>query len=286
MPKPNNNHDHLFDDIAGNSFARQLSLFDLVLMGVGGTIGVGIFVLTGVAAAQYAGPAVVLSFLFAAFACACAAICYAELASMIPSAGSAYTYTLATLGGTLAYIVGWNLVLEYMVAASTVAVGWSSYFQSLVEPLGIIVPHALAAPPVTCEGGSCALNGRLINLPAVMVTLFCGLLLYRGTKLSATFNMILTLMKVGVILLVIGFGFYYVDYANLTPFVPANSGTYGEYGWSGVIRAAGLVFFAYIGFDIVSTASQEAKNRAETYRSPLSCRWVFALCCMLAWPMS
>jgi basic amino acid/polyamine antiporter, APA family len=279
MPKPNNRHDHLFEDVTDSGFARQLSLSDLTFMGVGGTIGVGIFVLTGVAAAQYAGPAVILSFLFAAFACAGAALCYAELSSMIPSAGSAYTYTLATLGSTLACIVGWNLVLEYLVAASTIAVGWSSYFQSLIEPWGITIPHALAAPPMVCDVNGCASNGRLFNLPAVMVTLFCGFLLYRGTKLSATFNIALTVLKVGVILLVIGFGFAHINPANHTPFIPANTGTYGEYGWSGVIRAAGVVFFAYVGFDMVSTASQEARNPRRDV--PLAILFSLIICTLL-----
>jgi basic amino acid/polyamine antiporter, APA family len=249
-----------FADEQGGAFQRRLGLFDLTAMGVGGTIGAGIFVLTGVAAARYAGPAVIVSFGIAAFVCACAALCYAELASMIPRSGSAYAYSRATLGETIAWIVGWNLILEYLFATATVAVGWSSYFTSLLQVFGVIVPHAVDAAPISCAGADCGFSGDLVNGPAALIVLAVMGLLLTGIRLSAAIVGVVTVFKVGVILMVVILGAPFIRAENYAPFVPPNEGAYGEFGWSGIVRAAGLVFFAYIGFDQVSSCAQEAKN--------------------------
>ena len=235
---------------------RVLGPVNLATLGVGAIIGAGIFVLTGQAAAQYAGPAIVISFVLAGIACAFAGLCYAEMASMIPVAGSAYTYAYATLGEFLAWIIGWDLILEYSLGAATVAVGWSGYMVSFLGDIGITVPPAWAAAPGTTTGGETA----VFNLPASLIVLAVTLLLIRGIRESAGANAAIVIVKVAVILLFIAFGASYIQPDNLTPFVPENTGTFGQYGWSGITRAAGVIFFAYIGFDAVSTAAQEARN--------------------------
>lgn len=241
---------------------RSLGAVNLTLLGIGAIIGAGIFVLTGTAAAQYAGPAIVLSFVLAGLGCLFAGLCYAEFASMIPIAGSAYTYGYATLGELIAWIIGWDLILEYLFAASTVAVGWSGYFTSFLrEELGITIPAALSNAPFTVEGTHTLVpSGAILNLPAMFLVAILTVLLTIGIQESARLNNIIVFVKVLIVFLVIGFGFLYVTPSNWEPFIPPNEGTFGRFGVSGIVRAAGVIFFAYIGFDAVSTAAQEARN--------------------------
>ena len=245
-----------------NELLRTLDARALVLLGIGAIIGTGIFVLTGTAAANHAGPALVVSFLIAGLGCALAGLCYAEFASMIPVSGSAYSYSYATLGELVAWFIGWNLILEYLFAAATVAVGWSGYVVSLVEQLGFHLPDALTNAPLTKGAGHFEIvhTGALVNLPAVLIVAAITALCYVGIHQSARFNAIVVAIKVTVIVLFIGFGMWVIDGANWQPFIPENTGTFGKFGWSGVVQAAGIIFFAYIGFDAVSTAAQEAKN--------------------------
>ncbi len=273
---------------------RTLTATNLVLLGIGAIIGAGIFVLTGTAAANNAGPAIVLSFVLAGFGCLFAGLCYAEFASMIPVAGSAYTYGYATLGEFVAWIIGWDLILEYLFAASTVAVGWSGYFTAFFTSLGIHIPATLAGSPFTvegthtlvrsqlcvdpatggvmvdavsrtaiavanCVGAGGAIQSGVLNVPAMVLVGLLTTLLVIGIKESARFNNIIVYIKVAIVLLVIAFGIKYINTANWVPFIPENLGP-GQFGWSGILRGAGVIFFAYIGFDAVSTAAQEAKN--------------------------
>jgi APA family basic amino acid/polyamine antiporter len=240
---------------------RVLGRWNLINLGVGAIIGAGIFVLTGTAAAQYAGPAIILSFIVAAVVCLLAGLCYAEFASMIPRAGSAYTYSLATLGKTVAWIIGWDLILEYLFAASTVAVGWSGYMVSFLKDFGIVIPARLSQSPLSYSAvDGWHKTGALINLPAMAIIALISFLLFIGVKESIRVNTIIVVLKVSVILLFIGFGLSHVDTANFSPFIPPNLGHTGEFGVSGIFRAAAVIFFAYIGFDAVSTAAQECKN--------------------------
>jgi len=245
-----------------HALKRTLTRLNLITLGIGAIIGAGIFVLTGQAAAAYAGPAVVLSFIVAGIACAFAGSCYAEFASLIPVAGSAYTYAYATLGEFIAWIIGWDLILEYLFGASTVAVGWSGYVVSFFKDIGIVIPAAMSSAPLAFNAATGTWNttGALINFPAVFIVALLTTLLVIGIKESANFNNIIVIIKVTVILLFIGFGVFYISTTNWKPFIPENTGEYGHYGISGILRAAGVVFFAYIGFDAVSTAAQEAKN--------------------------
>jgi APA family basic amino acid/polyamine antiporter len=244
-----------------HTLKRTLTATNLVMLGIGAIIGAGIFVLTGTAAANNAGPAVVLSFVLAGMACLFAGLCYAEFASMIPVAGSAYTYAYATLGEFVAWIIGWDLILEYLFGAATVAVGWSGYFVALLAKLGVVLPPGWTQAPLSVQGTHTLVPnaGGVINLPAVILVLIMTTLLVVGIKESARFNNIIVFVKVAIVFLVIGFGFMFVDPDNWRPFIPPAEGP-GQYGWSGIVRAAGVVFFAYIGFDAVSTAAQEAKN--------------------------
>lgn len=281
------------DDDTG--LKRTLTASNLVLLGIGAIIGAGIFVLTGSAAAQYAGPSIAISFVLAGAGCLFAGLCYAEFASMIPVAGSAYTYGYATMGELIAWIIGWDLILEYLFAASTVAVGWSGYFTAFMSSLGIHLPPALTGAPFSVVGthtlvpaqvcvdpatggvavdavshtavtvANCVtagfqLTAGIVNLPAVVLVLMLTVLLVVGIKESAGFNNVIVYVKLAIVLLVIGFGVKYINAANWTPFMPANTGTFGQFGLSGIVRGAAVVFFAYIGFDAVSTAAQEAKN--------------------------
>lgn len=241
---------------------RTLSALNLTTLGVGAVIGAGIFVLTGTAAAQYAGPGIVISFIIAGIACVFAGLCYAEFASMIPIAGSAYTYAYATLGEFIAWTIGWDLILEYLFGASTVAVGWSGYVVSLCKDLGINVPAAIAQSPFAYDPVTHAWSstGAMVNLPAMFIVAVMTALLVVGIRESANFNNIIVIIKVAIILMFIGIGFAYVTVDNWTPFVPANTGEVGHFGFTGLIRGAAVIFFAYIGFDAVSTAAQEAKN--------------------------
>jgi APA family basic amino acid/polyamine antiporter len=267
-----------------HALKRVLGPLNLMTLGVGAIIGAGIFVLTGLAAAQYAGPGIVLSFMLAGLACAFAGLCYSEFASMIPVAGSAYTYGYATLGEFFAWIIGWDLILEYSVGAATVAVGWSGYVVSFLRGFGIVVPPELISSPGTVlvettagrwealanvadrlasqgiDPASLPQATALFNLPAILIVLAVTALLVRGIQESASANAIIVVVKVAVVLLFIAAGMAYVNPENWQPFIPENTGNYGEYGFSGIVRGAGVVFFAYIGFDAVSTAAQEAKN--------------------------
>ncbi|MEO7199844.1 MAG: amino acid permease [Dokdonella sp.] len=244
---------------------RSLTARHLILLGIGAVIGAGIFVLTGQAAAEHAGPAIILSFVFAGIACALAGLCYAEFAALMPVSGSAYSYSYATLGELVAWFIGWNLVLEYLFAASTVAVGWSGYFNELLRLISgwigysVALPEFLASAPLTFVNGHIATTGTLINLPAVMIVAAISGLCYIGITQSAFVNSIIVAIKVTVILLFLAFAFSYINTENWVPFIPENEGP-GRFGWSGVMRAATIVFFSYIGFDAVSTAAGEAKN--------------------------
>ena len=239
---------------------RSLGAVDLTALGIGSIIGTGIFVLTGTAASMHAGPSLILSMIFAAVACALAGLCYAELAAMMPVAGSAYTYTFATVGEFAAWIIGWDLILEYALSASTVAVGWSGYFVSFLGGLGIRLPPQLIAAP----GVEMVIDGKSVhgvfNLPAFLIVIAVSALLIKGIKESARANTVMVVIKSLVLVVFIGFGAAFVQKANLHPFIPPNAGSFGSFGWSGVLRATGIMFFAYIGFDAVSTAAQESRN--------------------------
>ena len=240
---------------------RALGPWHLISLGIGCIIGAGIFVLTGHAAAGYAGPGVVISFAIAGLGCLFAGLCYSEYASMIPVAGSAYTYTYATLGRFLAWIIGWNLVLEYLAAASTVAVGWSGYFNNFLTSVGLPIPRAFASAPLAGHGfADMIATGSIVNLPAVLLVGFITWVLIVGVKTSANFNNAMVIIKLTIVLVVIFACFSYIVPANHTPFIPPNTGEVGHFGWTGVFRATGVIFFAYIGFDAVSVAAQEAKN--------------------------
>ncbi len=240
---------------------RTLGPFHLITLGIGAIIGAGIFVLTGHAAAEFAGPGVVISFAIAGLGCLFAGLCYSEYASMIPVAGSAYTYTYATLGRLLAWIIGWNLVLEYLATSATVAVGWSGYFGNFLASLRLSVPHVIASAPITATAaGKMALTGALFNLPAMLLVVFVTAFLVLGVRTSANFNNVMVAIKLAIVLAVIFVGFGHVVPANQTPFIPPNAGAFGRFGWTGVFRATGVIFFAYIGFDAVSVAAQEARN--------------------------
>ncbi|MFY9292835.1 MAG: amino acid permease [Methylorubrum rhodinum] len=245
-----------------NKLERHLGPWSLIGLGIGAVIGAGLFSLTGIAAAEHAGPAVVISFAIAAIACAFAGMCYSELAGMIPVAGSAYTYAYATMGEFIAWIIGWDLVLEYAVGAATVSVSWSRYVtRFLQDTLGVTLPGAFAHSPFeTYQLADGTMAHGLVNLPAIFIIVAASALLMVGIRESARVNGAIVLVKIAVVLVVIGVGLFYIKAQNYDPFLPANTGNFGEYGWSGVMRAAGVVFFAYVGFDAVSTAAQEAKN--------------------------
>lgn len=264
---------------------KTLTGLNLTTLGIGAIIGAGIFVLTGQAAAQYAGPGIVISFIISGIACAFAGLCYAEFSSMIPISGSAYTYSYATLGEFLAWIIGWDLILEYLFAASTVSVGWSGYVVSFLRDFGVNIPVALTAASGSVlievpklgwqqltDNLSASLTAQgidpvglphvtaIINLPAMFIIAALTLLLVIGIRESANFNNFMVIVKVSVIILFIAIGFAFIQADHWNPFIPPNTGTWGQFGWSGILRGAGVIFFAYIGFDAVSTAAQEARN--------------------------
>jgi APA family basic amino acid/polyamine antiporter len=240
---------------------RVLGPMNLISLGIGAIIGTGIFVLTGQAAAMHAGPAIVISMVIAGVVSTLAALCYAEFASSVPIAGSAYTYAYATLGEFIAWVIGWDLILEYALGAATVAVGWSGNVDSLLAEFGIRIPAAISAAPGTVvqlvDGGTAT---AVFNLPAVLISVLVTILLVRGVEESATVNAVVVAIKVAIILLVIVAGAAFIRSENYVPFIPPNTGEFGEYGWSGIFRGAAMIFFAYIGFDAVSTAAQEARN--------------------------
>jgi APA family basic amino acid/polyamine antiporter len=240
---------------------RSLGPLHLTALGIGSIIGTGIFVLTGTAASMHAGPALPLSMIIAGIACAFAGLCYAELASMIPVAGSAYTYAYATVGELFAWIIGWDLILEYALSGSTVAVGWSGYFVSLLRDLGLHLPAVLtAAPGVAVTGADGVTVTGFFNVPAAAIILVVTALLTIGIRESARTNTVLVIIKSAVLVVFVVAGISYVQREHLTPFIPPNAGEFGAFGWSGVLRGAAIIFFAYIGFDAVSTAAQEARK--------------------------
>ncbi|MFN8405909.1 MAG: amino acid permease [Sphingobacteriaceae bacterium] len=257
---------------------RTLGPGNLVALGVGAIIGAGLFVQTARAAAEHAGPAVTLGFILAAIGCALAGLCYAEFASMIPIAGSAYTYTYATMGETLAWIVGWDLVLEYSVAASAVSIAWSEYLNKLLETFGLVIPYVWCHSPF--QNSADGISG-IINLPALFIIVLISLVLIRGTKQSVALNGVMVILKVAIVIAFIAIGWGFVNPVNHDPYIPQNMGEmklmsgkigfwdfirgddFGKFGWSGIISAAGIVFFAFLGFDAVSTVAQESKNPAK-----------------------
>ncbi|NCW27973.1 MAG: amino acid permease [Verrucomicrobia bacterium] len=241
-------------------FVKALGPWQLIFLGIGAIIGTGIFVLTGTTAAQHTGPALVLSFTISGIGCLFAGLCYAEYAAMIPTAGSAYTYAYATLGEFFAWIIGWDLILEYLFASATVAVGWSGYAVKFLHNFGLNVPPALCSSPLVFHQGQWSQSGALFNLPAVLVCLAVTALLVIGIRESTNFNNAIVIIKLSVIVLFILCGSAYINTHNWVPFIPENTGHFGEYGWSGILAGAGVIFFAYIGFDAVSTAAQESRN--------------------------
>ncbi len=238
-------------ETGSHTLKRTLSAWGLTALGIGAIIGAGLFSITGMAAANHAGPAITISFIVAALGCLFAGLCYAEFASMIPVAGSAYTYSYATMGEFIAWIIGWDLVLEYAVGAATVGISWSRYLVKFLEGFDVHLPHQLTVGPW---------DGGIINLPAVFIIVLMSLLLMKGTKESAFVNAIIVGLKIAVVVVFIVLGWKYINNDNYHPYIPDNTGHFGDFGFSGIIRAAAIVFFAYIGFDAVSTAAQEAKN--------------------------
>lgn len=244
-----------------HTFARTLGSFNLITIGIGAIIGAGIFVLTGQVAAEHAGPGIIFSFLIAGLISSFAALCYAEFAALIPISGSAYSYTYFTMGEFPAWIIGWGLTLQYLLSACTVSVGWSSYFSSLLGDFGLHIPTVLASPPVVHsiqEGWH--FSGSILNFPAMLIVGIMGSVIAIGIKAAASLNNIMVALKLAVIVLFIACGIGYVNLDHLSPFIPENTGVFGEFGWSGIMRGAGILFFAFIGFDALSTLTQEAKN--------------------------
>jgi APA family basic amino acid/polyamine antiporter len=240
---------------------RTLGPGQLIIFGIGVVIGAGLFSVTGMAAAHHAGPAIILSFLFAAIGCAFAGLCYSELVSMIPVCGSAYTYAYLTMGELMAWVIGWNLILEYAIGASAVSISWSGYLVSLLHEFNIHLPAELVASSwqqVRLADGTLAYG--YINLPALAIVVAASLLLIKGMRESVWATTGVVVLKVAIIIVFILFGFHYIDPANYHPFIPENTGAFGDFGWSGIWRAAGIVFFAYIGFEAISTAAQEVVN--------------------------
>ena len=271
MPKKFNTLEKLFrkKDIAtmlheagtnNNGLRRSLTAPSLVMLGIGAIVGTGIFVITGQAAAQYAGPALTISFVISALGCVFAGFCYAEFAAMMPVSGSVYSYSYATIGELLAWFIGWTLILEYLFACSAVAVGWSGYMQSLLHGWGIDLPYHLTHPAFEHINGEWVSTGSLINFPAVCIVAIITAVLLCGIRQSARVNSVIVVIKVSVILLFIGFGLSYVDTSNWLPYIPKNTGEFGHFGWSGIMRGAAVVFFAYLGFDALSTAAQETRH--------------------------
>jgi len=248
----------------GAVLKRVLGPWQLVMLGVGAIIGTGIFVLTGQAAAANAGPAIVISMILAGLTSVLAALCYSEFAASVPVAGSAYTYAYATLGEFIAWVIGWDLILEYALGAATVAVGWSGNLVTLLGQLGMHFPAKWSAAPgtvVQLAGGAMgATTVAVFNVPAVIITILVTMLLIVGISESATVNAVIVVIKVAIVMVVIGAGALFIQTDNWHPFIPRNTGTFGEYGWSGVLRGAGVIFFAYIGFDAVSASAQEARD--------------------------
>ncbi len=278
------------EETGEHSLKRALGPLNLIALGIGAIIGAGIFVLTGQAAALHSGPAVPLSMILVGIACALAGLCYAEMASTVPVAGSAYTYSYATMGELVAWIIGWDLVLEYAAGAATVGVGWSGHFVSLLSLFGVHLPDQLTNAPTQwctasqvgmmgCAHSGLNLTGAILNLPAVGIVILMSTILVIGIKESATVNNFIVALKVTIILLVVFVGVSHINTSNWHPFIAPNAGEWGTYGWSGVLRGAGLVFFAYIGFDAVSTAAQETRNPQKDL--PIGILGSLAVCTLL-----
>lgn len=267
-------------DSTEKNLKKTLTARGLIALGIGAIIGAGLFSITGAAAAHNAGPAVTLSFIIAGIGCAFAGLCYAEFASMIPVAGSAYTYSYATLGEFIAWIIGWDLILEYAVGAATVSISWSRYLVKFCANLGYDLPPQLVMSPfdsITMADGT-VVHG-LLNLPAVFIVVAVSLILARGIKESATFTSFIVALKLLVVFAFIILGWKYINPANHSPYIIPNTGTFGEFGWSGIIRASAIVFFAYIGFDAVSTAAQETINPKKNM--PIGILGSLAICTVL-----
>jgi len=271
----------------GVKLRRSLSLTSLIALGIGGIIGAGIFVLTGHAAASYAGPAISVSFVLSAIVCGLAGLCYAEMASTVPIAGSAYTYAYATMGEFIAWIIGWDLILEYAFGATTVAIGWSGYVSSFLKGLGIHIPDAYTQAALVFDpaSGSWSLSGAVLNLPAMLIIALISTLLVVGIRESAKVNDIIVLIKLAIVVLFIVAGIWFVKTSNWVTaanpdgdFIPPNLGN-GQFGYSGLVRGAAVVFFSYIGFDAVSTASQEANNPQRDI--PIGIMGSLAICTVL-----
>jgi len=239
---------------------RSLGPLNLIAMGIGAIIGAGLFVLTGEVAAKFSGPAIAISFIIAAIIASFAALCYAEFASLIPIAGGAYTYAFVAIGEFFAWIMGVALTVEYLFSFCTVAVAWSGYFNSLLSDLGVSIPLMFARAPLSYTEAGWVATGALVNLPAICILALITWLVMRGIQTAAFLNDMLVLVKLGILVLFIGFGIAFIKGGNLVPFIPENTGVFGEFGWSGVLRGAGVLFFAFLGFDAVATLAQEAKN--------------------------
>jgi basic amino acid/polyamine antiporter, APA family len=249
-------------DFAAKSRLRQvLGAPALISIGLGNTIGSGIFVLTGTVAANQAGPGVTLSLLIAAIGSGLAAMCYAEFAAFLPVPGSAYSYTYATLGEAMAWFIGWNLLLEYGIGASAVAVSWSAYVVDLLADVGVKLPAVLVnAPFAATASGHLVATGAIVNAPAMLIIASLSAMLYIGTRKSVGVNNVMVVIKLAVIVIFVAAGVHYVNPSNWKPFIPANTGNFGHFGWSGIARGAGIIFFSYVGFDAASTAALEARN--------------------------
>ena len=247
------------DESHGPTLRRTLGPWGITALGIGAVIGTGIFVVTGQAAADHAGPAVLISFILAAICSGFTALCYAEFATLIPISGSSYSYAYATLGELVAWFIGWNMVLEYGISASAVAASWTGYFVSLLDHVGIHLPQSLTEAPLAYTNGHLVTTGHLFNLPAVAIVLALTWVCYVGIRESAGINLGMVILKVGLIIIVVVAGYRYIDTANWHPFIPKQEGP-DKYGWAGIMRGAAMVFFAYIGFEATSTAAQECKN--------------------------
>ncbi len=254
-------HYHHIDETEGiHELKRHLGAGQLTLIGIGAIIGAGIFVITGQAAAQYAGPAIVLSFLLSSLVCIFTGLCYAELSSLIPVSGGSYSYSYVAMGELPAWIVGWALSIQYIASSSTVAVGWSGYFISLLDDFGLHIPAIFSKAPLQYLATGWEVTGAIINLPAMLLVAFLAVLIIIGIKAAANFNNIMVFVKLTTIAVFIFLGIWFIRPDNWTPFIPENTGVFGNFGLSGILRAAGLLFFAYIGFDTVATLAQDAIN--------------------------
>jgi APA family basic amino acid/polyamine antiporter len=245
----------------GERLKRALGPLALTAIGLGATIGSGIFAMTGTVAAEHTGPALTLSLLIAAVGCTFAALCYSEFASFLPVSGSAYSYAYATIGEGLAWFIGWNLTLEYLLSASAVAVSWSGYVTNLLGDWGIHFPAQFVNAPIAkLPNGHVGFTGAIVNVPAVLIVGLMSWICYIGVKQSASVNTVMVTLKVGIIVIFVFAGLQYIDTANWHPYIPPNTGTYGHFGWSGIMQGAAIIFFSYIGFDTASTTALEARN--------------------------